>query len=173
MFKLTRAVLWPLVFFLLLALPIVSAVFVKAQDRQDIQRLIEVEPVLYRFIAQHTSYDTSMLPPVFYRFADQKTLNTIYYGRDVEDSFTVQALYNSSVVLLRDDFSYRRDAYILLHELVHHVQFHNGAQFNCVREMEYEAYDVMDKWVELTGNGERTDPMFKLLLTCKEDYLSR
>lgn len=151
---------------------LVGLTTVSLANPTEIARIKQIEPSLYDFIYKHTDYDPQWVLPVrMYVFKPQEELNAIYYGREVEagDNLQVQALYKEGVVFLRDDFTVRADAFVLLHELVHHVQHSNGAQFECPAEQEREAYEVMDKYVEVSGNGEKTDPFFKLLMVCRPE----
>ena len=139
-------------------------------NEAELSRIEKITPVLMEFIAKNTDYDVTKVPPVTtYVFKTPKELSQIYYGNDDEQSFNVEALYSDGVVFLSDSFTVREKAYILLHELVHHAQFHSGKAFECVSAIEREAYDLMDKYVVLTGNGTLTDPVFKMFLQCRPE----
>lgn len=136
----------------------------------ELAKINKIEPLLLEFIYKHTNYDPHFVPEIRqYVFKTGAELNLMYYGVAETDNFQVQALYDSGVVFLIDTFTVKQDAYVLLHELVHHVQFNNAAPFECVQEMEAEAYDVMDAYVRVSGNGELTDRMFRMFLSCKPE----
>ena len=136
----------------------------------ELARIKQIEPLLYDFIYKHTDYNPSYVPPVYqYVFKSEEELNLMYYGTAEVDNFSVEAIYSDGVVFLREGFNVREKAFILLHELVHHVQFNSGKQFGCPEEMEAEAYDLMDKYVDVSGNGEKTDRLFRMFLTCRPE----
>lgn len=88
-----------------------------------------------------------------------------YTGQDA-----VQALYLDQVVVLPEDFDLERDAYIIVHELVHHLQREAGAKFECHGAREREAYDVQIKFVDESGTGEKPDPLWMAIaLNCHEN----
>jgi hypothetical protein len=52
----------------------------------------------------------------------------------------------------------------LLHELIHHVQWDNGAnEYRCLGHLEHEAYTLQDTWLIEQSLSPRSDP-FRLAL---------
>ena len=136
-----------------------------ARDTQD---LVSFEPTAYQFISEHAPHlDTNDMPPVKYQFKTQEQLNLMYYNKASVDNFNVEAIYAAGVIYLRDDFDLELMSHTLVHELVHHVQFVNARAYECHAAMEREAYTVMDKWVDSTGVGEKTDILFMMMLNCR------
>tara|TARA_B100000424_G_scaffold57092_1_gene41149 strand:+ start:311 stop:799 length:489 start_codon:yes stop_codon:yes gene_type:complete len=64
------------------------------------------------------------------------------------------ALYDhvDKIIILNKNFDITtvHDKSVLFHELVHHVQYHNGidSTVNCQAELEKEAYNLQDKWLQ-------------------------
>lgn len=64
---------------------------------------------------------------------------------------------------------------VLLHELVHHMQFHNGIKFRCLGELEEKAYNLQDKWLQKQGRKsvfeelEISPLFFYLIIQCPDD----
>ena len=64
---------------------------------------------------------------------------------------------------------------VLLHELVHHMQFHNGIKFRCLGELEEKAYNLQDKWLQKQGRKsvfeelEISPLVFYLITQCTDD----
>lgn len=146
---------------------------VKAFADHRVAQINSKLPELYKFISDHSDYTTTNVPAFKLQFKSAKQLMEIYYGPLANSSndslFAVQAVYSGGTMILRDDFDIDSMSHVLLHELVHHVQFMSGRAFECRQAMEWEAYDIMDKYVEHSGVGEKTDPLFKMLMTCKTD----
>lgn len=68
------------------------------------------------------------------------------------------ALYDhiDKLIILNKDFDITtvHDKSVLLHELVHHLQYHNGidSTVNCQAELEKEAYNLQDEWLQEKHN---------------------
>ena len=88
----------------------------------------------------------------------------------------ILALYNSSTstVYLHKDFWWAsvRDQSILLHELVHHMQYsHDFSQYSrlCKGDIEKEAYDIQEIWLKERGKTLRDTielgPLMRHVLT--------
>ena len=64
---------------------------------------------------------------------------------------------------------------VILHELIHHMQFHNKIKFRCLGELEEAAYTLQDKWLQKRGKKSvfeelEINPLyFYLIITCPED----
>lgn len=153
------------------ALLIVLVISYKAFADTRVPQINSQLPELYKFISDHSDYTTTNVPAFKLQFKNTEQLMQIYYGPLANSNSSglleVQAVYSGGTMILRDDFDIDTMSHVLLHELVHHVQFMSGRAFECPQAMEWEAYDIMDKYIEATGVGEKTDPLFKMLMTCK------
>jgi hypothetical protein len=69
----------------------------------------------------------------------------------VGGTFEILASYYHGVMWLSEDFDIVTDAPILLHELVHHLQFIEGRVYSCSQEQELEAYDLHNRYARETG----------------------
>lgn len=73
---------------------------------------------------------------------------------DLDQKGNPIALYDhvDKVIILNEDFNIStvHDKSVLFHELVHHVQYHNGIDslVRCQEELEKEAYTLQDIWLQ-------------------------
>jgi hypothetical protein len=81
-----------------------------------------------------------------------------------DETSTVQAAQTRGTIYLPVSFTLGRDDYILVHELVHHLQDESGKVFPCLPAREYEAYAIQTSFVQQTGSGEMPNDMFMLML---------
>ncbi|EKV27518.1 hypothetical protein C882_1364 [Caenispirillum salinarum AK4] len=117
-------------------------------------------------------------PPVVARTDQADLRRRCFPGFRFEDAPGVRGAYDpaTGVVLLDDacDLSRLEDASYLLHEIVHHVQLHNGLDktARCRAELEGQAFRLQVQWLEeqgvadplaLLGTDERT---LRMLETC-------
>ena len=135
-----------------------SAEFIKEAER------------LAQWITENSDYGPLKKHPA-YITVEPKTLLYIYYN-DAPDGFVegvnyadIGAIYLPHTMLLQTGFDLERDAYILLHELVHHFQMESGRAFACIGAQEAEAYALQNKYVEETGTGVKSDPLMTVFLT--------
>ncbi len=60
--------------------------------------------------------------------------------------------HERQVVMINESFEKdeAHDRSVIFHELVHHIQFHNGVyeKVKCFGELEKEAYDLQDRWLK-------------------------
>jgi hypothetical protein len=114
-------------------------------DRQLVMALTD-------WIARHTHYDVTLTltrPP---RIRFCKRGHPIdYEGRQVMVEPNLQAAYDltSRTIHLVTPWNASRieDQGILLHELIHDVQF-NARAWDCLQQPEYEAYSLHAKWLK-------------------------
>jgi hypothetical protein len=83
-----------------------------------------------------------------------------------EDTRGVRAAQADGAIYLPDTFTLGRDDFMLLHELVHHLQDESGRKFECLAEREREAYRLQTRFVEETQTGDAPNDMFMLMLRC-------
>ena len=112
-----------------------------------------------------------------YEFSNTKVCET-YDSRDDR----IVALYNNitKTIMLNKDFWWfsTRDQSILLHELVHHMQYNsNYIKYKnmCRGTIEKEAYEIQSKWLakykrELFEVMNMNDLHYLIITTCVADY---
>lgn len=115
----------------------------------------------------NTEYDTRVeLPNVV--ITEEANLCR-QYGIDKQGAFKATRLrgfYDRDLTIyLHADFDPKRkqDQTLLLHELVHYIQWHNGQSKECWGLLESEAYTLHDDWREEHDLHRQTDP-FKLIM---------
>ena len=147
----------------LLCVPIVPA---RAAPAEAL--LVRAEE-LVRWISAHSAYPAQLkrapvivfLPPETIRHSFGRT--SMGYSSQTS---RVRAAQTQGTIYLPDTFTLGRDDYILLHELVHHLQDESGGDFACLAEREREAYALQTRFVEESGTGEAPNDMFMLMLRC-------
>lgn len=75
------------------------------------------------------------------------------------------AAYRTGTVLLPPEFQIGWDDWMLLHELVHHVQHETGATYACKEKQERVAYELQVKFAHDRG-GRIPNDLFVRLLVC-------
>jgi hypothetical protein len=122
---------------------------------------------LARWIDENSAYgEIERMPAIIY--LTHAELNYIAYnsteqGYGAQDD--VRALYMDRTIFLPDNFQLGRDDFIVVHELVHHLQHEAGMEFECVGASERDAYRLQGEFVEEVGTGTRPDPLFVLFVT--------
>ena len=106
---------------------------------------------------------------------DKKPDQKICIGYDGDES-NILALYNhlTKTIYLNKEFWWAsvRDQSILLHELVHHMQYSRDSEFyrkQCKGDIEKEAYDLQEIWLKERGrtlyDTIELGPLFRYILT--------
>ena len=115
---------------------------------------------LLDWIANNSDYDTTFLqsnPPLI-EFCECGEI-ILYEGKPVVIEEHLKGLYdkpNRKITLVRPwDASKVYDVSILLHELIHFVQY-NNKEWVCWNETEWEAYKLQEAWLLERGH----DPAF-------------
>ena len=131
--------------------------------------LFEHVDELVRWIAAHSSYPAELqrLPRIVFLSPDaiRHGFSRASMGYS-DDTSSVRAAQTGGTIYLPSTFTLGRDDYILLHELVHHLQDESGKPFECLAAREREAYALQTQFVLETGFGETPNDMFMLLLRC-------
>lgn len=121
------------------------------------QRVVE----LSEFVRVATGYRSKAEPYVVFLPAD--TINRVYFAEKYkEGERDIIAVTIGNVIMLRTDFQLGADDHILVHELVHFMQFDAGEDQKVGGNalcLEPEAYHVQDVWRAAHGAPERADPL--------------
>jgi len=70
---------------------------------------------------------------------------------------SIHGLHEAGAIILPTDFDPVRDAYVLVHELVHFLQYINGATFACAAAIEAEAYALQFEFIMENVSEEERD----------------
>lgn len=94
-------------------------------------------------------------PPPSIELVPKERISVRAHGRGWRAGDDVMALYDgdAATVYLPDDFSGAdlRSRSLLVHELVHHVQFFHRLSFECGATRERQAYELTAKWLRAQG----------------------
>ena len=136
----------------------------------DLQALV---PGMIDFIESRgvNSYNGAPYPKILIR--NEKEICTGAYGKPM-DVCDIAGYYNDDTneIYIRDKHTQymsedRFYEVVLVHELVHFLQYFDGTwqEVNCKQELEAHAYEVQDAFVDLYGIDpvQKTDPLFALL----------
>jgi hypothetical protein len=124
---------------------------------------------LVRWIAANSDYPPTLKRPPQFVFLAPETIRHGFsnsaLGYSVDTS-SVRAAQIKGTIYLPNSFALGRDDYMLLHELVHHLQDESGRKFECLAMREREAYALQTAFVQETGVGLMPNDMFMLMLRC-------
>jgi hypothetical protein len=118
---------------------------------------------LMLWIASVTGYHIQSIPEIMY-ISHMELVYELYDCEKITDdneywcnaprkSHNIFGIYNHETkkIHLRNDlhFHHSKTVYnsILLHELVHHMQYDNKSKFQCRGKREEEAYDLQNQWL--------------------------
>lgn len=125
---------------------------------------------LVDWIGAHSDYPPELERYPAVVFLPRDALNNLYFEGSAAIAHNgrekVKAFYRTGTMYLADDFTLGAHDYILLHELVHHMQFVEKRDFRCKAEQEREAYQLQVRFVEETGRGEVPNALFMAVLHC-------
>jgi hypothetical protein len=124
---------------------------------------------LVRWIAANSDYPVALKKAPNFVFQSAAVIRQRFSGAALgysADTSSIMAAQSGGAIYLLDTFELGRDDYILLHELVHHLQDENGKTFKCIAEREREAYLLQSRFVAETGTGEAPNDMYMLMLRC-------
>jgi hypothetical protein len=124
---------------------------------------------LVRWIAAHSGYPAEIKAAPRFVFLSPEAIRHSFSGASMgysDETSTVQAAQTRGTIYLPVSFTLGRDDYILVHELVHHLQDESGKVFPCLAAREYEAYAIQTSFVQQTGSGEMPNDMLMLMLRC-------
>jgi hypothetical protein len=100
------------------------------------------------WIAEKTGWTVREVPPI--RFVPYAQLVKMFRGGRAPD-YHVESLYSEidHTIYLPDSWRPEnlRDRSVLLHELVHHLQYRNNIKATCPGDHEYEAIELQITWL--------------------------
>ena len=156
-----------IILFLLLLYPTV------VQADPKINYLNTLVPNMIDFIRDKTEYkyNGDPYPEIF--IVDEKSVCTGAYGKPVE-TCDIAGYYNddtNEIYIREQPTQYMTDdrfmEVVLVHELVHFLQYHDGTyeKVECRQNLEMPAYEVQDAYIELHGidDEQKADPLFALI----------
>jgi hypothetical protein len=129
------------------------------------QRVVE----LLNWIAARSDYSPHLKNPPTFVFLSPHRIRHAFSGAAMgyrSETSSVRAAQTMGTIYLPETFTLGRDDYILLHELVHHLQDESGRQFECLAMREREAYVLQTKFVQQYGVGEVPNDAYMLFLRC-------
>lgn len=132
----------------------------------DFNRRVEE---LVRWISSKSNYPATLRQRPEFVFLPPQTIRQAFSRSALgysDQSSSVRAVQVKGTIYLPDTFLIGQDDYMLMHELVHHMQDESGQKFGCLAEREREAYVLQMQFVEETGTGESPNDMFLLMLRC-------
>tara|TARA_A100000164_G_scaffold184811_1_gene164125 strand:+ start:118 stop:543 length:426 start_codon:yes stop_codon:yes gene_type:complete len=136
----------------------------------------EILTALMIWLGANTTFDTNHdIPNVL--FLTQTQMEELYYPED-QDKFPNQlhGLYDkeSDTIILPETWDRRKpwDMGVLLHEMVHYLQDINGLEFQCLAEMEKDAWPIQQKYLKERHNFEwNYDGLWYLVIsTCADPF---
>jgi hypothetical protein len=124
---------------------------------------------LVDWITAQSAYGPHLRHPPTFVFLSPDRIRHAFSGSAMgyrSETSSVRAAQTNGTIYLPETFTLGRDDYILVHELVHHLQDESGKQFECLAAREREAYVLQTKFVQQYGVGEVPNDMYMLLLRC-------
>jgi hypothetical protein len=127
---------------------------------------------LTAWIAEQTGWPVRAVPPI--RLVPREEIKNVF-GKEMASDLNVEALHSNKdhIVYLLESWrpGNLRDRSILLHELVHHLQYLNNVKTVCHAEEERQAYDLQIKWLREHGVDDPlgligVNRLFLYLLSC-------
>ena len=110
----------------------------------------EILIALMIWIGANTDYKTDVPLPVV-EFKTQVEMESLYYGeRKREGDLYGFYILKKNVIILPDTWDSARpfDLGLLVHEMIHYLQDVNEIQFQCVAEMEADAWPLQKQYLE-------------------------
>jgi hypothetical protein len=135
----------------------------------------ELITILLMWIGESTMYDVDiehpnivMMPPQ--ELTEQYQATMMDKTNHIEELWAYYNTTNQTIYLRADFRQYDQwDKSILLHELLHHVQYHNKVQFQCINQMEEEAWPLQKKYLKEFHNIDWNYDMlwYLMISTCR------
>ena len=135
--------------------------------------------------SQIYEYNDEPLPKVVY--ATQEQLGAYFYGLDnyLENENTlipIEGIFRSAdegTIFLLENFDWENDSTmdVVVHELVHYLQYINGVTFSCSVAGELDAYKFQTIWLMDNPLPNRREPSFLMatyiLETCIKESIAK
>ena len=120
---------------------------------------------LLPWVAEKTGYKAEQVKVTVIR-VEPRTITSIAYGIRQDNGPEPEAVTAGATIFLPTSFRLGRNDDVLVHELVHVLQYANDARFRCRSEQEKQAYETQSAYVEEAGIGTKPDPFAVFLLHC-------
>lgn len=151
---------------------------------EDIRREIRQEIAdLLPWVGEQTGYPIQYVNPIIV-FKSTEDINRMYFGEYYEGQDSVIAVTENSVMYLNNTFSLETDIHVLVHELVHVLQWNAGViwrgddglidfnpkRFRCYPAVEGEAYEVEYNYEKLHDLDTENSIWMMMFTQCPFDY---
>lgn len=148
----------------LLSLSLIQCATAAPQRPNEEALIVRIEELL-EFVELMTGLRTDTRPRVL--FTTRMVIGGLAMGDAYHENHNVIAAAYGNVIFLPTSFELGRDDDVLVHELVHFVQFATGkdGEVRCSSQLEPEAYRVQDAFRAATGSPVRSDPLTVLSLS--------
>jgi len=115
---------------------------------------------LIAWIIAHSNLSAVQVPHI--EFVPKQEMNRAYLGTaDTRMFFEVESFYLPTTATIYLPKTWRgdnlRDKSVLVHELVHHLQFANHVKTSCMGSLERQAYNLQFKWLRENGVDDPYD----------------
>ena len=115
----------------------------------------EILTALMIWLGANTTFDTNHdIPNVL--FLSQTQMEEMFYKGTGAMPNTLHGLYDkeSDTIILPDTWDRREpwDMGVLLHEMIHYLQDQNDLHFNCIAEMERDAWPIQQRYLKEKHN---------------------
>lgn len=136
----------PMVLYLALAAPVVAA------DQYDPPALIDT---IVLWLTANFGLPAPAHPPTLVRVPAAKLVEMRYGDPDAVPLGNVVAVYDDNTIYLMQGWTGTTPAELsmLVHEMVHHLQFSADMRFACPGEREVMAYSAQNAWLNLFGES--------------------
>jgi|TARA_R110000744_G_scaffold122325_2_gene227305 hypothetical protein len=111
----------------------------------------EILTALMIWLGANTPFNTNYdIPNIL--FVTQDQMEQMFYKGSNKMPNTLHGLYDkeSDTIILSDQWDRRKpwDMSVLLHEMIHYLQDQNKMKFNCVANMEKDAWPIQQLYLE-------------------------
>jgi len=111
----------------------------------------EILTALMIWLGANTPFNTNYdIPNIL--FVTQDQMEEMFYKGSNKMPNTLHGLYDkeSDTIILSDQWDRRKpwDMSVLLHEMIHYLQDQNKMKFNCVANMEKDAWPIQQLYLE-------------------------
>lgn len=136
----------PIAIYLSVAPPVVAA------DQYDSPALVDT---IVLWLTANYGLPAPLQPPIIVRVPPAKLVEMRYGTPDAVRLGDVVAVYKDDTIYLMQGWTGRTPAELsmLVHEMVHHLQFSADMRFACPGEREVMAYSAQNAWLNLFGES--------------------